>query len=81
METSGNWPDLEGCVSISTAICRREVDAGTAGFLDFRDRLQELSANGDPLEKLAETLDFELSHPVLEKELRQRGFEEWTPTV
>ena len=28
------------------------------GLGDFTDRLQELSADGDPLEKLSATLDF-----------------------
>ena len=30
------------------------------GFWDVEDRLQELSAQGDPLEKLAATVDFEM---------------------
>ena len=29
-------------------------------FWDFTDRLQELSAHGDPLEKLSTTVDFEM---------------------
>lgn len=30
------------------------------GFWDFEDRLQELTVQGDPLEKLAATVDFEM---------------------
>lgn len=36
-----------------------------AGFRDFEDRLRELSAQGDPLEKLAATVDFEIFRPEL----------------
>lgn len=36
-----------------------------AGFWDFEDRLRELSAQGDPLEKLAATVDFEIFRPAL----------------
>ena len=36
-----------------------------AGFWDFEDRLRELSAQGDPLEKLAATVDFEMFRPEL----------------
>lgn len=36
-----------------------------AGFWDFEDRLRELSAQGDPLEKLAATVDFEMFRPGL----------------
>ncbi len=36
-----------------------------AGFWDFEDRLRELSAQGDPLEKLAATVDFEIFRPDL----------------
>ena len=31
-----------------------------AGFWDIEHRLRELSAQGDPLEKLAATVDFEI---------------------
>ena len=34
--------------------------AGQPGFWDFEDRLAQLSAQGDPLEKLNATVDFEL---------------------
>jgi hypothetical protein len=36
------------------------MSAGQPGFWDVEDRLRELSAQGDPLEKLAATVDFEL---------------------
>ena len=35
------------------------------GFWSVEDRLKELSAQGDPLEKLAEIVDFEMFRPVL----------------
>jgi len=38
---------------------------GQAKFWDIEDRLAELSAEGDPLEKLSVTIDFELFRPVL----------------
>ena len=38
---------------------------GQNGFWDVEDRLKELSAEGDPLEKLAATVDFEMFRPVL----------------
>ena len=34
------------------------------GFWDVGDRLRELSGEGDPLEKLAVTVDFEGKRPV-----------------
>jgi len=36
-----------------------------AGFWSVEERLMELSAQGDPLEKLLEIVDFELFRPVL----------------
>jgi hypothetical protein len=42
---------------------------GQNGFLDVEDRLKELSAEGDPLEKLAATVDFEILRPVLREAL------------
>ena len=38
---------------------------GQNGCWDVEDRLKELSAEGDPLEKLAATVDFELFRPML----------------
>ena len=40
-----------------------------AGFWSVEDRLRELSAQGDPLEKLLEIVDFELFRPVLSEAL------------
>jgi transposase, IS5 family len=40
-----------------------------AGFWSVEDRLKELSARGDPLEKLQEIVDFELFRPVLDEAL------------
>ncbi len=45
---------------------------GQSGFFDFEDRLKELSAEGDPLERLSETVDFEIFRPVLTKALHRR---------
>jgi transposase, IS5 family len=39
------------------------------GFWSVEDRLRELSAQGDPLEKLLEIVDFELFRPVLDDTL------------
>lgn len=35
------------------------------GFWDVEERLRELSAQGDPLEKLSATVDFEMFRPDL----------------
>jgi IS5 family transposase len=40
---------------------------GQAGFFDFDERLKELSAKGDHLERLSAIVDFELFRPDLEK--------------
>ena len=40
-----------------------------AGFWSVEDRLRELSAQGDPLEKLQEIVDCELFRPVLDEAL------------
>ena len=45
---------------------------GQRGFWDFEHRLKELSAEGDPLEKLSATVDFEMFRPVLSRALRRR---------
>ena len=42
---------------------------GQMGFWSITDRLAEISAQGDPLETLAATVDFEMFRPVLEKSL------------
>jgi len=44
---------------------------GQRGFWDVETRLQELSADGDPQEKLSATVDFELFRPVLTQALRR----------
>jgi IS5 family transposase len=44
---------------------------GQRGFWDVEARLKELSAEGDPLERLSATVDFELFRPVLTKALRR----------
>ncbi len=43
-----------------------------AGFWDVEDRLRELSAQGDPLEKLAATVDFEMFRADLVAALGRR---------
>lgn len=47
--------------------------SGQKGFWDVEDRLAELSAEGDPLEKLSATVDFEVFRPILLRSLRQSG--------
>ena len=42
------------------------------GFWDVEERLRELSRQGDPLERLAGTVDFELFRPVLREACGQR---------
>ena len=41
--------------------------AGQAGFFDFEERLAELSAKGDDLERLNGLIDFEIFRPDLER--------------
>lgn len=43
-----------------------------SGFWDFEERLAALSAQGDPLEALAATVDFEMFRPVLAKAVARR---------
>ncbi|MEO5338855.1 MAG: IS5 family transposase [Magnetospirillum sp. WYHS-4] len=45
---------------------------GQRGFWDVEHRLQELSRQGDPLEKLSATVDFEMFRPVLDEALGPR---------
>lgn len=45
---------------------------GQAGFWDFEDRLRRLSERGDPLERLASTVDFELFRAELTAALGPR---------
>lgn len=42
---------------------------GQMGFWSITDRLAEISAQGDPLETLAATVDFEMFRPVLQEAL------------
>ena len=44
---------------------------GQAGFWDIEPRLAELSAEGDPLETLSATVDFEIFRTVLAKAVRR----------
>lgn len=44
---------------------------GQTGFWDIEYRLAELSAEGDPLERLSATVDFEIFRPVLAKAVRR----------
>lgn len=46
--------------------------SGQRGFWDFEDRLRELSAQGDPLEKLSATVDFEMFRPELTAAVARR---------
>ena len=48
-----------------SSIGGRDVEA--AMFRDAEDRLKEISAKGDPLETLAEAVDFKRFKPILEK--------------
>jgi IS5 family transposase len=54
-------------------LCRREGAemgmAGQPGFFDQDERLRALSAAGDPLERLAAAIDFELFRPELDAAL------------
>jgi len=51
--------------------------AGQTGFFDVDERYAALSAAGDPLERLADVVDFEVFRPVLDAALarsdRSRG--------
>ena len=40
---------------------------GQPGFFDVGDRLRELSAKGDDLERIAALVDFEMFRPELER--------------
>ena len=43
--------------------------AGQPGFFDGEERLKALSAAGDPLERLAQVIDFEVFRSDLEQAL------------
>ena len=62
------------------------MSSGQLGFWDLQDRLRELSAQGDPLEKLARTVDFELFRPELTaalgtRDLRKGGRPAFDPVL
>jgi IS5 family transposase len=46
--------------------------AGQRGFFDTDERLQWLSAAGDPLERLSAVVDFKLFRPELDTALDRR---------
>lgn len=46
---------------------------GQAGFFDVDERLKQLSAKGDSLERLAQVIDFELFRADLVHELKAKG--------
>ena len=48
------------------------MHAGQPGFWDVEERLRELTARGDPLEKLGVTVDFEIFRADLEAALGPR---------
>lgn len=47
--------------------------AGQIGVWDIEHRLAELSAEGDPLETLPQTVDFDVFRPILERAVRRRS--------
>ena len=55
--------------------------AGQPGFFDVDERLKALSAAGDPLERLAPVVDFELFRPELEAALVALGSGEGRPAA
>ncbi|GIX11521.1 MAG: hypothetical protein KatS3mg116_3231 [Elioraea sp.] len=62
------------------------MSLGQGGFWDVQDRLRELSAQGDPLEKLAATVDFVLFRPELTaalgtRDLRKGGRPAFDPVL
>ncbi len=50
---------------------------GQKGFWDIENRLAEPSAEGDPLEKLSATVDFEVFRPILLRALRHAARLGW----
>jgi hypothetical protein len=45
---------------------------GSPGFFDLDERYAALSASGDPLERLAAVVDFEIFRPLLTKRCAAR---------
>jgi hypothetical protein len=50
------------------------ADAGQPGFFDVEERLKELSAKGDALERLNAVVDFELFRADLERAVPREGW-------
>ena len=50
-----------------SGVCAGGGDAGQAGFFDVDERLKQLSAKGDSLERLSVVIDFELFRADLER--------------
>jgi hypothetical protein len=65
LDTSGNWRDATVRDSLFADYGTGSGMQGRRGFWDVEDRLKELSAEGDPLERQGGTVDFELFRPVL----------------
>lgn len=62
------------------------MSSGQSGFWDVQDRLRELSAQGNPLEKLATIVDFELFRAELTaalgtRDLRKGGRPAFDPVL
>jgi len=62
------------------------MSSGQPGFWDVQERLRELSAQGDPLEKLSATVDFELFRSELTagfgpRDLRKGGRPSFDPVL
>ena len=55
--------------------------AGQPGFFDVEERYAALSAAGDPLERLAAVVDFEIFRPALEAALALGSQPRWPPTL
>jgi hypothetical protein len=55
--------------------------AGQAGFFDSDERLKALSAAGDPLERLARVIDFEVFRGDLEAALSRSDRQGRAPTL
>jgi hypothetical protein len=72
--TSRVW---RGCDCLSAVASRERAMRGQAGFFDMDERLKELSAKGDTLERLNAIVDFELFRPDLARAVarsdRSRG--------
>jgi IS5 family transposase len=54
---------------------RYNLNMKQKGFFDEDDRLKRLSAMGDPLEKIAGTINFEIFRPLIEEALKKNSQE------